>query len=216
MMMTMEEEERQNQQQLAFPDNFAGSGPDSARSRTSSEDSRSSSFLDNGPIRASFSFRAQQIRNAKLMAEDEKFQKYKLKLKAVSLFFVFFSVFILLNASIGASSAPFYDKYTDCTKFELTSKCEQLMKYTSALYGFEILGSVILVLHGLLGMTLLEYIKKTWLIRTLNWYTKIALIFYAVDALLRCSMYFKILSLVNPEEEPTHEQDFGGFLAVYC
>lgn len=139
------------------------------------------------------------------MAEDEKFEKYRLKLKAVSLFFVFFSVFILLNASIGASSAPFYDKNTDCSVYELTDHCQQLMKYTSALYGFEILGSVILVLHGLLGMTLLEYIKKVWLVRTLNYYTKIGMIFYAIDVLLRCSMYFKILNLLSPEEQASHE-----------
>lgn len=203
-----------NQAQLDFPDT-----PFGGESRTSSTESRESaraSFIDGVATRASFTFKAQQMRDARLMAEDEKFDKYRAKLKAVSLFFVFFSVFILLNASIGASSAPFYDKYTDCTKYELTEKCEELMKYTSALYGFEFIGSVVLVIHGLLGMTLLEYIKKTWLIRTLNYYTKIALFFYAGDALLRCSMYFKILNLIAPEEEVSHEQDFGGFLAVAC
>ena len=135
------------------------------------------------------------------MAEDEKFDKFRLKLKAISLFFVFFSVFILLNAAIGASSAPFYDKYTDCDKYSLSDDCEQLMRYTSALYGFELVGSILLVIHGLLGMTLLEYIKKMWLIRTLQVYTKIALFLYMLDAMLRCAMYFKILNLVKPEEE---------------
>ena len=135
------------------------------------------------------------------MAEDEKFNKFRLKLKVISLFLIIFSVFILLNACIGASSAPFYDKYTDCTKYELTNQCEELMKYASALYGFELIGSIVLVLHGLIGMTLLEYIKKIWLIRTLNIYTKGALVLYVLDALFRCSMYFKILSLLHPEEE---------------
>ena len=101
----------------------------------------------------------------------------------ISLFYVFFSTFILLNASIGASSAPFYDKYTECSKYELTSECEELMKYTSALYGFEVIGSILLSIHGLIGMTLLEYIKKVWLVRTLNYYTKIAVFLYAGDAL---------------------------------
>jgi len=135
------------------------------------------------------------------MAEDEKFDKYKLKLKAISLFFVAFSVFILVNASIGASSAPFYDKFTDCSKYELTDECKELLKYTSALYGFEVIGSILLVSHGLIGMTLLEYIKKTWLIKTLNYYTKAALFLYSLDALLRSAMYFKIHNLVAPEEE---------------
>ena len=150
------------------------------------------------------------------MAEDEKFEKYRLKLKGISLFFVFFSVFILLNASIGASSAPFYDKYTECSKYALTDDCKELMKYTSALYGFEVIGSILLSIHGLLGMTLLEYMKKVWLIRFMNYYTKVALFLYALDALLRTAIYFKVLKLVQPVEEDDHSQDFGGFLAVYC
>ena len=78
------------------------------------------------------------------------------------------------------------------------------MKYTSALYSFEVIGSIILTIHGLMGMTLLEYIKKVWLVRTFNYYTKIALLIYTVDALLRSAMYFKILKLVSPVEEDSH------------
>lgn len=78
------------------------------------------------------------------------------------------------------------------------------MKYSSALYSFEVIGSIILTIHGLMGMTLLEYIKKVWLVRTFNYYTKIALLIYTVDALLRSAMYFKILKLVNPVEEDNH------------
>ena len=123
----------------------------------------------------------------------------------ISLFYIFLSVFMILNASIGASSAPFYDKYTDCDKYELSSDCEELMKYTSALYGFEVVGSLLLSIHGLMGMTLLEYIKKVWLIRTFNYYTKIALALYVVDTLLRSAMYFKILKLLKSEEKDDHE-----------
>jgi len=110
----------------------------------------------------------------------------------------------MLNACIGASSAPFYDKYTDCSKYELDPNCKELMKYTSALYGFEVVGSLVLTFHGLLGMTLLEYIKKLWLIRILNYYTKVALILYICDVLLRSAMYFKILDLLAPVEENNH------------
>lgn len=122
----------------------------------------------------------------------------------ISLYYVFLGTFVILNASIGASSAPFYDKYTECSKFELTSDCEQLMKYTSALYGFEVIGSILLSIHGLMGMTLLEYIKKVWLVRALNYYTKVVLALYIVDTLLRSAMYFKILDLVSPVEEDNH------------
>jgi len=145
------------------------------------------------------------VKEERLKAEDEKFDKYRLKLKVISMFFVCLSVFVLINASIGASSAPFYDKYTECSKYQLTEDCKQLKTYTAALYGFEVIGSIILTGHGLIGMTLLENLKKFWLIRTLNYYTKIALFAYTVDVLLRSAMYFKILNLVQPVEEDHHE-----------
>ena len=75
---------------------------------------------------------------------------------------------------------------------------------------------MLLVIHGLIGMTLLEYIKKIWLIRTLNYYTKVALGLYSVDVILRSALYIKILELLRPVEEVNHQQDYGGFLAVYC
>jgi len=75
------------------------------------------------------------------------------------------------------------------------------MKYTSALYGFEVTGSLLLVLHGVLGMTLLDYIKNLCLIRFLRFYTKVALFLYALDALLRTAMYFKIKRLLPPVED---------------
>ena len=99
----------------------------------------------------------------------------------------------------------FYLRGVRCRLARLLGNCKELKTYTSALYGFEVCGSLILVIHGLLGMTLLEYIKKIWLIRTLNYYTKVALILYAVDVLLRSAMYFKILKLVAPVEEDTHD-----------
>ena len=150
------------------------------------------------------------------MAEDEKFEKYRLKLKAISLFFVVLSVFILLNASIGASSAPFYDKNTDCSRYELTSHCEELMKFTDALYGFEVIGSIFLVVHGVLGMTLLEYIKRLCLIKVMQIYTKFALLLYILDALLRTAMYFKIKHLLVDVEDGDEMLSFAGYLAVYC
>ena len=160
--------------------------------------------MDNVSARSSFSFKYQQVREAQQAAEDEKFDKYRLKLKVISLYYVFLATFVILNACIGASSAPFYDKYTECSKYELTDECEQLMKYTSALYGFEVIGSILLSIHGLMGMTLLEYIKTVWLVRAFNYYTKVVLVLYVVDTLLRSAMYFKILALISPVEEENH------------
>lgn len=204
--------------EATFPSNArSNSSRLSESSSVGPSSARSESFLDNVPARASFSFARRKQDEQRLMAEDEKFEKYRFKLKAISLFFVIFSVFILANASIGASSAPFYDKYTDCNRYDLSQECKQLMKYTGALYGFEVTGAIILVVHGLLGMTLLEHIKKVWLIRFLSFYTKVAVFIYALDALLRSAMYWKIKNLVEPVTEDDHEiTDFSGYLAVYC
>ena len=190
---------------LAFPDTFNSGSRSRSNSSGSAKSSDRESFLANVPARASFQYKRQIVEETQRKEEDSKFDKYRLKLKVVSMFFISFSVFILLNACIGASSAPFYDKYTECSKFELSDDCKELMKYTGALYGFEVIGAIFLSIHGLIGMTLLEYIKKVWLIRTLNIYTKVALGLYTLDAILRCAVYFKILSLLNPVEEYNHE-----------
>ena len=66
-------------------------------------------------------------------------------------------MFILLNACIGWSSSPFYDKYTECTLYDLTDECKFLRHRVTAIYFFEMFGSIILVAHGLIGMVLVEY-----------------------------------------------------------
>jgi hypothetical protein len=55
-----------------------------------------------------------------MLEERNQVDKYKLKLKVTSLFYVAFSVFILLNACIGFSSAPYYERYTNCTEYDVT------------------------------------------------------------------------------------------------
>ena len=147
--------------------------------------------------------------------ETRSLDKYKRKIKPISLFFVIFSVFILLNACIGWSSSPFYDKYTECTLYDITEECKSLRRKVTAIYVFEMIGSLFLVAHGLIGMILIEYMKQMRLIKILNTYTKVALIFYSLVILLRTAMYIKVLVLIAPLEL-NKPQDFGGFLAVYA
>ena len=126
-----------------------------------------------------------------------------------------FSVFILVNACIGWSSSPFYDKYTECSAYDTSDDCEFLKHRVTALYFFEILGALVLVVHGLMGMVLIEYMQMLKLIKIMNTYTKVALGFYSMCVLLRTSMYLKVLVLIAPLEL-NKAQDFGGFLAVYA
>lgn len=92
-----------------------------------------------------------------------------------------------------------------------------MLRYAGALYGFEVVGAIILVVHGLLGFTLCDYIKKVWMIRFLSYYTKVAIFIYAFDALLRTAIYWKIKNLVEPVAQENHDiKNFAGYLAVYC
>ena len=141
--------------------------------------------------------------------------RYRTRIKPISLFFIVFSVFILLNACIGWSSSPFYDKYTECSAYDTSEDCEFLKHRVTALYFFEIFGSVVLVVHGLMGMVMIEYMQMLRLIKIMNTYTKFALGFYSLCVLLRTSMYLKVLVLLAPLEL-NKAQSFGGFLAVYA
>lgn len=111
----------------------------------------------------------------------------------------------MLNACIGASSAPFYDKWTSCSKYELTEQCTKIERLSSAIYAFEVIGSILLVFHGLLGMVLLEYIKNLKLIKIMRCYTQVAFVLYACDALIRIFIYIKILNLLAPVETEGNE-----------
>ena len=70
-------------------------------------------------------------------------------------------------------------------------------------------------MHGLLGVALVDYIRNLWLIKTLNYYTKVAIGLYIVDCLIRTAIYLKILGMLNDVEIEGEIQDFGGFLAIY-
>jgi hypothetical protein len=135
-----------------------------------------------------------------MQEEEDRLKMYRRRLKIVSIFFIIFASLIMVNACIGASSAPFYDTETECSTYDTTPECTTLKKYASALYGFEVIGSLILVFHGLLGTVLIDYMKKIWLIRCLNYYTKIALILYVADVILRTAIYFKIITIVDDVE----------------
>ena len=84
--------------------------------------------------------------------------------------------------------------------FDITEECKSLRHRVTAIYIFEMIGSMFLVAHGLIGMILVEYMKKMRLIRILNTYTKVALVFYTMVIILRTAMYVKVLILIAPLE----------------
>lgn len=97
----------------------------------------------------------------------------------------------------------------------MSNDCEFLKNRVTGMYFIEGFGSILLVAHGLIGMTLVEYTRNLRMIRILNTYTKVVIVFYGLCALCRTAMYIKILVLLAPLEVDK-EQNFGGFLAVYA
>ena len=84
--------------------------------------------------------------------------------------------------------------------YDITEECKSLRRKVTAIYVFEMIGSLFLVAHGLIGMILIEYMKQMRIIKILNAYTKVALIFYSLVVLLRTAMYIKVLVLIAPLE----------------
>ena len=191
------------------------SAGDSERSGTVFSGQSRQSLLDDVPLYGSFSFKREQLERSMAAVEEQQFNKYRRKIKPISLFFVVFSVYILVNACIGWSSSPFYDKQTECHIYDMSNDCEFLKNRVTGMYFIEGFGSILLVAHGLIGMTLVEYTRNLRIIRILNAYTKVVIVFYGLCALCRTAMYIKILVLLAPLEVDK-EQNFGGFLAVYA
>ncbi len=106
-----------------------------------------------------------------------KQNQFKRWLKVYSLYFVIFSVLLLLNACIVFSSAPFYSKDTICIKGDKFKDCEELLRYSNTLYSIEVIGSMVLVTHGLLGLTTGEHSERFCYMRVLQLYSKVGVVF---------------------------------------
>ena len=107
---------------------------------------------------------------------------------------MFFSIFLLLNACVGFSSAPFYLPGLHCNRVEPTPECQQLQKATSAMYTVELVGAVILIIHGLLLVALIDHIKSLKLLRAVNRITKVLIVIYTLLIIVRIGIYFRVHS----------------------
>ena len=138
------------------------------------------------------SFRMTVHERQKEILEQIQYKKYSKRLKYCSTFFLFFAIFILLNSCIGFSSAPFYEHNTNCKRQDLTAPCKSLQTIVSVLYAFEMIGSLILCVHGLLLFGLADHIKFVKLARCINNFTKIVLVIYLMIIICRIGLYLKI------------------------
>ena len=106
--------------------------------------------------------------------------------------YVGFSVFVLLNACIGLSSAPFYATDTDCTLYNTTPACLSLQNSATALYVVEITYSLVLVVNGCVTITLADNLKHECVRKINSVYSKIGLLVYPILMLARISLYTQL------------------------
>lgn len=144
--------------------------------------------------------------------------KYETKLKLMSLFYIILAIIILLNACIGFSSSPYYERYTSCEKYNLTSECKSLRHRVNVIYSCELIGSVALVVHGLIGMILYDNMRVIWIARLLSCYSRLSILGYAFIIIVRTSYYIDIVPMLQPESSDQNIDSglswFTGMLTV--
>ena len=128
----------------------------------------------------------------KEIAEQKQVKVFTRKLKCFSYFFLFLALYILLNACIGFSSAPFYLPDINCNRIEPNEKCKALAEYTSVLYSVEIIGSFLLFIQALLAIAILDHMKSLALLRLFLKFTKLSLLVYFVLVVTRIGLYLTI------------------------
>lgn len=116
-----------------------------------------------------------------------------------SLYLVIFSVFILLNACIGYSSAPFYTPDTSCNTFTPDTDCITLKNSTSALYMLEMAFALILCANGCLAVSLCDNLESSCLRTITSNYSKFGLVLYPALMITRLVLYFDVIKRARPE-----------------
>ena len=147
--------------------------------------------------RQSFSlFQQAKERKERILQERSQSSKYETKLKLMSLFYIALAIFLLLNACIGFSSSPYYERYTSCEKYDLTAECKSLRHRVNVIYSCELVGSVALVVHGLIGMILYDNMRVIWIAKLLSCYSRLSILGYALIIVIRTSYYIDIVPML--------------------
>lgn len=87
-------------------------------------------------------------RRQQLLLKSDLVEKYVKQLKWITIFFLVFSTYIILNDSIGFSSAPFYVLHSFCTWQVKSQDCSYVHKLANALYGLEMTAGFLLSLQA--------------------------------------------------------------------
>jgi len=155
---------------------------------TGEDPSLDTNLLGNLPT----SIQLQSEERLKELEEKRELGKFSKRLKYCGYFFIFFSSFLLLNACVGFSSAPFYLPKVDCNSFEPSDDCLSLKNVTSAMYSVELAGALLMIVHGLLLIAILDHLRSIKFIKIVQKFTKCLFGAYTILIVLRVSLYFKV------------------------
>ena len=143
----------------------------------------------------------EQLRGIRRKEEQKHLylEKFRKSLIIYSLYLVIFSVFILLNACIGYSSAPFYTPDTSCSAFSPSASCVALKHSTAALYMLEMAFALILCANGCLAVTLCDNLENGCLQTLTKNYSKFGFLLYPALMITRMILYFDVIKRARPE-----------------
>jgi len=147
------------------------------------------------------------------LLEEKARNKMKCKLKVVGYFFITLSIYILLNCAIGFSSAPFYERLANCNRNEPTPECSYVEKLSEAIYFFELVGGMFLLLHGLLIVSAMDYLTSYKFARAVDIYTKVVIVIYVIVIICRIGIYAKLADEI-PKIDPAFQNSWGAFLGA--
>ncbi len=173
-----------------------------------------SSFSNQGSLtrNSSASYHLQaSSRQAQQLSSLELIRK---RLKVLSMYFVIFSVFILLNACIGFSSAPFYSPSAQCDIYNPSAECKQLEVNSQILYAFELCFSLVLVANGCLVVSLSDNLQNQCLRQLTVVYARVGLVLYPALLLVRAVLYYDVVQRLELTGDILTL--YANFFAVYA
>lgn len=125
-------------------------------------------------------------------------------------------MFILLNACIGLSSAPFYDTETSCNLYQPSNQCLILETNTDILYCFELAFSIIVVVNGCLVISLADNLRMNCLRRVTSIYSKVGLFAYPVLFITRIALFIDVVKRLKRVNQEDYLTLYGMMFAVYA
>ena len=122
---------------------------------------------------------------------------------------------MLLNVFIGFSSAPFYEKFAICNRYDPDEACKRLQAKVSRLYLSEFTGGFLSLLQGIIGVVLVDNMKSMKVIYALRKICQISIFLYMIAFVIRIALYFDVHSAIKEVDIDHIDKGLGSFLAEY-